>query len=492
MLATTAIEAATHAGAEFADIRVSELRTFEIPLRLDGSLVMTLGYGIRVRVQGREAFVGAVDATRDGVVHAAQRAVAAARDHAKTAAPARPMVATPVVKGEWTSPTKIDPFAISPDDHVVILNGITTWHRRLNVDVWGILTWESETRVFASSEGSLMTQRATRVEQMVEVEGGTWRSYPGDRFLVPGIVSQTAGVEAVLGDRMHARFEEAVEDMSQIIKAPRGHAEVGRKDVVLDGANFGAVLARTVIPALFLGRALGEEQDGEGTSFLAPPSDIVSKELFSPLLNVWVEADAPAYGAMRWDDEGIATHSVPLIEQGKVQRYLGTRANADAMTTIPVDGTTVLDSTASPSAVRGATLGVAYARNVLTLPSARPGAVSVRPPATGPSLTELAETLHNGYLVRNGSLVVDQQGAGGAILPRVLLEVQRGKITRRILKTRLEFSTQKLLRNILALGGPKTVAAANNQVSGGLPWNSTMCVAQAPAVVLKDLNIMTN
>jgi len=492
MLATTAIEAATHAGAQFADIRLNELREYAPNFNEDGSLTVTFAYGIRVRVDGREAFVGGTDSTPDGVIRIAQAAVAAARDHAKVSGLARPLVPTPVVKGEWTSPVKIDPFAISPEDHVVVHNGLTLWMRRWPIGLVGWLTWQAETRVFASSEGSLVTQRTTRVHQGWGIEVAISRyPRPDGHFYIPGISPQTAGVEAMLGDALHVPLEAAADDLTQLMTYPSGRAEVGRKDVVLDGHAFGTVLGYTVVPALMLGRALGEEQDSEGTSFLAPPAAVVGQALFAPALNLWVESAVPYYGAAQWDDEGVATRTVPLIEGGVVQRYLGTRANAGTLTPETPERSTA--GTAADASTPGATLGVAYANDVLSLPAARPGTLAVRPASSGPSLAELARTLHDGYLIRNAfNFVIDRQETGGAIIPSLMFEVRDGEIRRRILRTRLEFSTKKLFRNILALGGPNSVTTVNQWLTGGLPWNAARSVLQAPAAAVKDVNIVVN
>jgi len=495
-LATTAIEAATHAGAQFADIRISELREYSPAGFYYGELMVIFGYGIRVRVNDCDAFVCGVDPTREGVIRATQTAIAAARDQAKVSGRGWPLVPTPVVKGEWTSPVKIDPFAISPEDHVVVQNGLRLWEGRksgVSAEVSG-MAWQGKTQVFASSEGSLVTQRTTRVHLFdgAYLRYSNWRPDTEATILVPGIDPQTAGVEALLGDALHAHLEAAVDDFAQLMTYPLARAEVGRKDIVLDGHAFGTVLGYTVVPALMLGRALGEEQDSEGTSFLAPPAAIVGQALFAPALNLWVESAVPYYGAAQWDDEGVATRTVPLIEGGVVQRYLGTRASAGACTlerTTP--SSTPAGASDAPASTAGSTLGVAFTSNALSFPAARPGTLAVRTVSPGPSLAELARMLRNGYLLRNGSAVIDQQGAGGALIRGLLFEVRDGEIRRRLIGARLEFSTKKLLRTIPALGGSSSVATASHFLTGGLPWNATRSTLRAPAVILKDVNIVT-
>jgi len=460
-LATEAIEAATHAGAEFADIRVSDLREYQGGAYYGSSLYRTFGYGIRVRVNGREACVGAADPTRDGVVQAAQTAVTVAREQSQMGKPAPPLAPTPVVRGDWASSMEIDPFAISPDDHVVIAHGITTRMRRLHTMIYGGFSWKTDARVYASSDGSLVTQRSTSVNQNAMTAYSPWRPGPANFMSVPGFTPQTAGVESVLGDAFHSRMEAAVDDLVALGQYPPGLAEVGRRTVILDGETFAGMLSRTVVSALTLNRVLGEEQDGEGTSVLAPPESVIGQPLFSPLVNLWVEAEVPAYGAMRWDDEGVETHTTPLIEQGIVRRYLGTRGHVAQVDT----------SNNHPTVA----LGVSFAADVGSLPIPRPGTLSVRPPDTKTSLTDLIRTVDNGYVVRGGRHVIDQQGAGGVIAPAMIFEVQRGHIVRHISNARLEFSTKKLLRSVIALGGIDSVVAGTGGI-GGDSHQASRCV----------------
>jgi len=479
-LARTAIDAAVHAGAEFADVRVSDRREY-FP-QFNGRLAFEFGCGVRVRVAGREAFAGSADSTPDGITRAAQSAVSMARALAAVSTPGLPLAPAPVVTGEWTAPIDIDPFTVAPDDHMFVGSGYTTLGRRHGADVTGGFFWRNETRVFASSEGSLITQHWTRCMPYFSAEFRHWRLYGIPTWLhIPAFMPCTGGFETVLGAERHDQFEAAVDEMAELAKYPVGLAEVGRKDVVLDGNALGALLGGTLIPSLSLGRVLGEEQNAGGTSFLSPPETVLGQTLFSPQLTLRVAQGMPYDGAMRWDDEGVATTPLTLVDRGAVVNYLGTRATLPVLATLPGRSK---GATASP--------GTAFSPEVWTLPSSSPATFVAQANASGPSLAELVKTVKNGFVMRDAWIEGDQQGAGGALHPYMMFEVQNGKITRRVIQARIEFATKKMLHSIDGVGNARSVAPGYGYAGGGLPFSTYSYTVCAPAVLLKELNIVSN
>jgi len=477
--ARSAIDAATHAGATFADVRVSDRRQYSPggPGN-EGYLSFNFGCGVRVRVGEHEAFAATGDPTPDSVARAARAAVATARALSAVSAPPAPLLPTPPATGEWVSPREIDPFTVSPDEHAFVQSGYTTFGRKHGVTIGGGIAWGDETRVFASSDGALITQRKTTGSPYFRVEFRSWRTLRLLNWItVPTFSSCTAGFELALGPECHARFETAVDELAELMTYPFDFAEVGRRDVVLDGHAFGALVGGTLMPALSLSRVLNEDQDSVGTSFLSPPESIVGQALLSPLLNMGVVQGAPHHGAAQWDDEGAVATSFPLIERGAVVNYLGTRATLAEL----------------PNGVKPRTSpGIAFASEVMTLPGARPGTLGVQPNATGESFAELVKSLGNGYIVRNAWAEVDQQASSGTLHPYIMFEVRQGKIVRRVIKGRLEFASKKVLSALASLGNESSLCPATGSVSGGMPWSNTEYVITAPAAIIRDVNIASN
>jgi len=478
--ARAAMETATQEGAQFADIRIGDLREY-IPAGVGspGRLWFKFGYGVRARVNGREAFVGSADPTRDGVIRATRTAVATARGLGAISGPTLPFAQVPVVTGEWKSPVKIDPFEVSPDDHVYVRLGYNTWNRHTGVTIFSGFHWQNEIRVFASTEGSLTTQHMTRVLPFASVDFSSWRMFTlRTWYHLPWFVPQTAGFEAILGPERHNQLEAAIDDMAELATYPVGKAEVGRRDVVLDGTALAEVLAVTVTPSVSVGRILGEEQNSGGVSFLAPIESAIGQKIGSPVLNVWVEQGAPHYGAAQWDDEGVATTAFPLVEHGKVSNLLATRANVAALT----------QGTGQPALPRGS----AFAADLMAVPGARPGTLAVRAAGNGPSLAELTKTLGDGYVIRDAWMQMDQQASSGTLNPYLMFEVKRGKIVRRAPNGRIDFVTKKFLGAITALGGESSVGPGHNTIDGGLPWSQSHNVITAPAAYVRDATIVSS
>jgi len=481
-MATLALDAATRAGADFADIRVSETRSYmPTPDYLMASrLYMEYGYGIRVWANGGTAFIGSADPTPEGITRAARSAVASAKDQAtlSRARRARPLIARPVARGEWTFPVEIDPFQLSPDDHIVVQNGFKLSGRQAGAVRNSFWSWSSETRVFAASDGSLTTQQATWGRGFVQITKAGW--IPGYGLIwgeidIPGFELKLMGVEAILGEAVHDRLEAAADEIAPLINLPVYRLDdVGRRDLILDGPAFSKLVGQTVVPALRLSRALGEEHDTEGPGFLGDPETVVGQQLFTPALNLQIEAAAPHYGARKWDDEGTETQSVPLVENGIVVRYLGTRGNVGAL----------------PLSTHAA-LGVAFAPRVMTIPTERPGAVSVHTPSNGPSLAELTKQMKDGLLVRGASVQCDPRGGGGVLWSDMMFEVKQGQITRRLFGGRIEFSTKRVLHDPV-LGDSGSVGAKDFYIAGGLPFDVSLTVCRAPAALVHGVGLVRN
>jgi len=494
-LARTAIEAATQAGAHYADIRVGEQRHFFCTSDFSAQLTITYGYGLRVAVDGATAFIGGTDPAPERLVRAARAAVATARGLAKISRPnigldtsRLPAVAPmPEVTGEWHGPVEIDPFSVSPDDHLYAIAGFDKLGEMFRgpVSFGGVsVTWTAETRVFASSEGSMITQHLARVLPTVSLSGFSQDPSVSNRErMMPRMLSilpaATAGFECVLGTTVRERVIQAMHDMVPWTTYKTAPVEVGRKELVLDGAAFGALIGATVIPALALDRVLGEEQDVSGTSFLAPPVSVVGQPLFSPSLNVSVATGGTHYDRRQWDDEGIIPRTFPVIDRGAVVDYFASRATISATR-----------EWSAPHASSVQPQGVFRANVASEVPRPMPGACAVASVAAGPSsLFELAGAVKDGVIVRGGDVVPDQQGAGGVILNPLVFEVRAGKITRRLLNAQLEFSTKALLKNITAIGGPSTVEATTNWLYAGVPVTVLQQAVTAPAVHIQNGNV---
>jgi hypothetical protein len=56
----------------------------------------------------------------------------------------------------------------------------------------------------------------------------------------------------------------------------------------------------------------------------------------------------------------------------------------------------------------------------------------------------------------------------------------------------LQFSTRKLFKGLLAVGGASTVASAVQDAADGVPPTPQVLIATAPAMHLHDMNVVTD
>jgi len=474
-LARTAIDAATSAGAEYADIRIGDRREYRDGLSAVGILY---GFGVRVRVGGAWAFAAGADPTVDGIARAARSAAETARRIAPLTKNPRPWVPAPVVTGEWRDPVQIDPFSVAPGE---ILDVLTSFSRvrglPLRASIGDPFSFRTETRVCATSEGTLVTQTLTRVLGGVNV--ALYRR-------VPTFCPQAGGLELLLGPERHDQIAALYDETVPLLKLPLGVAEIGRKEVVLDGQAHGSILGETLLPAFSLSRVLGEEQDARGTSFLSPMPDILGAPLFSKLVNLDVSADANRFARSAWDDEGVVPTGFPLMTGGAVVNYCGTRRTRSALSAWEhVHGTPA----AEPA---GIARGEARVFEVTDEPMGAPAAIRMPASPSTMSLDELVRSVQDGYVVRDTFNVMgDHQGAGGVLGPRIMLEVKRGKIVRRIIKTRIEMATRRFWSptSVVALGDASTAATVlvgRTDLWGGPPLQSL----EVPAIHVRGADIL--
>jgi len=482
-LAQQAMEAAKSAGATYADIRIADRRMFTIgiyqPPVPSSSIGFEYSYGIRAQVDGAWAFAYGADPSPAGVTQTAQAAVTTARSLTKLSGPKVGLAPAPVATGEWTTPIRIDPFAISPNEHGYMLGAyMNAAGRVFDGGMMPEFKWSSETRVFASTEGSLVTQHLAQFVPGLTTMVGRPIGLPA--MLPFGELKPTGvGFEAVLGTDLQDQIKANAEETARWLGYPEGEADVGRFQAVFDGQTTGAVVAATLLPALELERVLGRDANGAGTSFLAPPDEILNgAPLFGNVLTVSADRANPNYGGVKWDDDGVEPDNFPVIQNGKVVDYFTTRDTAPSL--------------ANWYAKQGKSVkshGCSVTGSPTRTPVGMPVHVSV---ATGSaSLDDLTKRLTDGVLIRGtGYVSSDHQLVGGSFYPPMIFEVKKGKITRRLKNAGLQFSTKTLWKSITAVGDANTVQIHTRHTSHGQPASVLSQVVAAPAAHVREINLI--
>lgn len=333
-LAQEAIDAATALGATYADVRIIERRQEVIQTKNQALAAVnigdSMGAGIRVLYQGGWGFASTQKLDSDGIAQAAARAVEVAKASATCVETPIKLAPVPVYRTKWISPYLIDPFTVSLEQKVRILiecgkimnsvKGITLAE--------GEMTFIREQKLFVSSEGSVIEQTFIRSSCGIEANATDGderqrRSWPNSF----GGQHENAGWEMVAKWNLPGNAERIAEEAVALMKAPLCPQET--KDIIIGASQVGLQIHESCGHPVELDRALGQEANFAGKSFLVP-NMLRQLKYGSEIVNL--VADATAYGALGgfgYDDEGVAAQCIPLVTNGMFTGYLSSRDTAE-------------------------------------------------------------------------------------------------------------------------------------------------------------------
>ncbi len=329
-LCAAAVDAATGAGAEYADARVVVKRDQLIATKNGRVDRMTdaesEGIGVRVLVNGAWGFACDRRLTADGARNAAIRACtfarAAAGRHSRALAPVETRT------GRHESSVERDPFAVSLADKVDLC-------LRADAALEGPDVIVRQTMVRARREHKLLlSSEGTEVEQILTESGagidcaatrdGVFqvRSYPSAHI---GSSCQS-GWEYVEGLRLVEEAPRVAQEAAALVRADP--CPSGVTTVVLDADQVALQVHESVGHPTELDRVYGTEASYAGTSFLKP-GDLGSLRYGSEHMNITADPTTPGgLGSFAFDDEGVPAESTPVVEGGRLTGFLTSRETA--------------------------------------------------------------------------------------------------------------------------------------------------------------------
>jgi TldD protein len=232
---------------------------------------------------------------------------------------------------EWTTPYQIDPFTISIEQNLALLQRIDSELR----SVPGVtlaeanLNFRREEQWFFSSEGAEIhqTKYTTGAGYVAYAFAGTEiqkRSYPnsfGGQWQNKGyeLIDELKLVENAL------RIGEEAVALHGAEQCPQGVF-----DIILEGSQLGLQIHESIGHPIELDRVLGMEANFAGTSFLTLEK-LRALKYGSELVNVVADArqeHGPGLGTFAFDDEGVAAQCTPIISNGLFTGYLSSRETA--------------------------------------------------------------------------------------------------------------------------------------------------------------------
>ncbi len=335
-LITQALNAATLAGATYADARLVETRHQQLSVRtghVEGiGSGESLGIGIRTIAEGAWGFAATSDLSAKGIIAAARQAVALSRAAAITAR--TPVVLAPLeaVTDTWTGPCDIDPFSVSVDDKLALLllaDDVLRTDKRVRVTS-ASMGFIAVRKTFGSTEGSFIEQ------SYVESQAGIAAFAIGDGEMLPrsypnnlGGQAVQGGWEAVLALDLPGNAPRIAEQAAALLSAPA--CPSASTTLIIDASQMALQVHESIGHPTELDRVLGDEAAFAGTSWV-DVSDLGSLRYGSEHVTVTADATVPgSIGSFGYDDEGVPAQRDHLITNGILTGFQTSRESAPAI-----------------------------------------------------------------------------------------------------------------------------------------------------------------
>ena len=327
------LDAATAAGASYADVRVTDTLTQALSVRngvVEGvSSGSSFGFGVRVVADGAWGFAASSEVTGESAARIARQAVAIARASATVGA--RPIVLSPLRAhtDTWTGPCAVDPFSVSTDDKLrVLFDADEAMRAQEGIALTtGSMSFLRERKTFASSEGSFLEQ------EWVESSAGiacyaigdgdvVTRSYPNSH----GGACYQGGWETITALDLPGNAPRIAEQAVQLLAAPL--CPESTTSLILDGSQLALQVHESVGHPTELDRVLGDEAAFAGTSWVVP-GDLDTLRYGSPSVTITADATvAGSLGSFGYDDEGVPAKREYLVRDGILTGFLSSRESA--------------------------------------------------------------------------------------------------------------------------------------------------------------------
>ena len=449
-LALLALDAAKSAGAQYADVRISQNRSQGINTRerrvqgLNDST--TFGFGVRSLVDGSWGFAASRDLTREEVVRVAKQSVAQAR--ANRATMVRPVTLAPPgssAKGTWRASAKVDPFDVAIEDKVALL--LSANEAALKVKgarfVNSGMFFLREEKTLATSEGGFITQTLYRAQPFVNVTAVSDNFSDFQTRQSNDIAPRGRGYEHVTDAKLVENAPIWAEQAVQKLSAKP--VEVGKYDLVLHPNHLWLTIHESIGHPTELDRAMGFEANYAGTSFLSPPEQFLGKFRYGPdFMNV--QGDRSQEGALStvgYDDEGVVPEDFLIIKNGIFNDYQTTREQASQLKWW-------YDSQKRPTRSHGCS----YAQSWADVQFQRMPNVSLLPGEKEQSYEDLIAATDRGIaIVGDGSFSIDQQRYNAQFGGQLYYEIKGGKIVGMLKDVAYQMRTPEFWNAMDMLGG---------------------------------------
>jgi len=483
-LALLALDAAKSAGALYADVRIMRTQSESLGTRerqiTNVSKSESYGVGVRAFVGGSWGFAATHDVSRDAIVRIARDATATAEANDRVAN--NKIQLAPVDKvpdGRWITPHRVDPFTVPIESKAELLFRIND--EALKVQgvrfVTSSVTSLKESRLLATTEGSVIQQTFIRVSPNITVTAVA-ADNSDSQARNSAVAPTSMGWEYVTGLNLSERAIQYANEAVAKLSAPR--VDAGVWDLVLHPSHLWLTIHESIAHPSELDRALGYEANYAGTTFLAPPNEVLGKfKLGGDLMRfVANRTEAGGCATVGWDDEGIAATSYPIVDKGIFVSYQSVTRE-------------LVGLVAAISPLKKAP-GHSYGEDWSSIPFPRMPNVSLQPASRDISEDDvIAATDHGIYIDGDGSYSIDQQRYNFQFGGQTFWEIRNGKKTRMIRDVAYVARTPDFWRSMSMIGGRQTYQLGGALSDAkGQPSQLNSVSHGCPVALFKNVNVI--
>ena len=454
-----ALDAARSAGASYADVRISRNRNqsvFTRERRVQGVTDNeTLGFGVRVLVNGAWGFAASRELSRDEVVTVAQQAVAQAR--ANRSALVRPVELAPVrpsPTGTWRGAwIETDPFDVAIEDKVAMLLEaneaalkVVDPNNQRRGFVNSSMFFLREEKTLATTDGTMVVQTIYRAQPNMTITAIAPDFSDFQSRQSTDVQPAGRGYEHIVNARLIENAPRWAEEARQKLSAKP--VEVGRYDLILHPTHLWLTIHESIAHPTELDRVMGYEANYAGTSFLAPPERVLGKFRYGPdYMNVRGDRSQPgSLSACGWDDEGVVPEDFDIVKDGILVDYQTTREQAPW-----------LDWWYAQRNQPVRSHGCSYAQSWADVQFQRMPNISLLPGERDIGWDEIIAETQNGIaIIGEGSFSIDQQRFNAQFGGQLFYEVKNGRITGMLKDVAYQMRTPDFWNAMDMIGGQRS------------------------------------
>jgi TldD protein len=339
-LAAAALDEAKKRKASYCDIRISRYRDQAISLRLSpergtGKILevpsvsddSSFGFGVRVIVDGAWGFAASPLVTPGEIARITAEAVGVARANATLKSKPVRLARVQAYRDRWVTPHERNPFDAPVEEKLALLREAAAEVKK-GAQVFSAsasLSFQSEDKYFASSEGSSIQQYLVRTfpslsANAVDRTRGVARTR---NYSPPALLT---GYEYVAQVNLKENAQRIREEVAEHLAAPP--VKPGKKDLVLLPSHLFLTIHESIGHSTELDRALGYEANYAGTSFLTP-GKLGKERIGSPIVTFHGDRTNPqGLATIAYDDDGVRTTKFPIVDKGVFRHFQTIRDQA--------------------------------------------------------------------------------------------------------------------------------------------------------------------